>query len=192
MTRQLLAAVIPALLAALLGACAVLVVATMMPRRGERAVGVVLFAGCCDASICSKYALEACPHVRGGDSGGGSGEPSLGLGGGGGAAAQEASDGARPVTWASSRSRRPAEINYPVLALIIARRTSRVAAGADVACSLLTSPVRPQGALKAAKALGLTQDNRRADAKVMSQSLRSLMAKHAGIFCVLSLHFLHT
>lgn len=122
----------------------VLLVTTLDLRTDTPAAVDVLFAGCCDESICSKYALENCKKTTGGGRQDGSLHSSMssleklrGDDGGGGHDVH--------------RQQQQPEIDYP-------------------------------GALKAAKALGLTRDNRRADAKVMSQSLRSLMAKHSGTF----------
>lgn len=128
----------------MLGSSLVLVLLLSLVKTHNTVEIDMLFAGCCDVSICSKYALENCKRTTGG--GGDDGAVRSGPG-------WTSDDPGTRDTHLTSTSRTTSgqqlEINYP-------------------------------GALKAAKALGLTRDNRRADAKIMSQSLRSLMAKHSG------------
>jgi hypothetical protein len=119
----------------------VLLVTTVDLRTDTPAAVDVLFAGCCDESICSKYALENCKKTTGGGRKDGSLHSSI--------SSLENWRGDDVGGGHDAHRQQQPEIDYP-------------------------------GALKAAKALGLTRDNRRADAKVMSQSLRSLMAKHSG------------
>mmetsp|Transcript_90505 Transcript_90505/g.146455 ORF Transcript_90505/g.146455 Transcript_90505/m.146455 type:complete len:228 (+) Transcript_90505:13-696(+) len=141
-----------ALLFALLALGSLLV---LSPRPKDT---TVLFGACCDESICSKYAIQKCAHTTGGKQDKEEREINTFL-------KQQPSPRPSSAEKSSVGSRGRA-------AHFKRRGPEQHWFGASHGAE-----INHPGALKMAERLGLTSDHRRADAKVMSRSLRSLMKK---------------